>query len=522
MCYDDIMTKNDFIAIASPNQFEIKIPYHSESNIRKIDYHTNIYFFIPKNLNINPVSYTNKNFYNDYISYIRFITPHKRLGVLERRLKTLIAPLNKSTYDESSKTTFEEELKLIVCSYVSYLGKYSKELAHKDIQIKRLHTFLQRVENFHTLMKTMLETASDKQDNDIIDCILSASEYLSYASQNCLLEINVHLKTYEGTYDNTINTIVGIINTIIASSKENDFPVISNDTYQNEKVIYRHSILKKYFYSILYLYQKKKRDGGGIKEVYYAIAAGLSMVFTTLIVFATQKEYGNFTTSFFAALVISYMFKDRIKEAYRSYFDKRMALKTYDYKEKIYSSDKKLIFAFIKERMRFIEKKNLQDNIKKTRLIEVPRRLTTYLEEDIIKFEKSVTVYNKNIQRKYKNTINGIHNIMRFDISQYLKKMDATKVPLYRVNEHRLFGNKIYHVNIVIENKTETGTDLYRARIIINKRGIKRIELPESGLKIFPKDNTVKKKSWFSLKKSGLIRKTSVKLKQKKDLSPEE
>jgi hypothetical protein len=363
-------------------------------------------------------------------------------------------------------------------------------------------------------MKSLLLSSVKNADDDITDCILSASEYISYASPNCLLEINVYLKTHEVQYEETINTILGIINTIIASAKENDFPVISNNTYQNEKVIYRHSILKKHFYSILYLYQKKKRDGGGIKEIYYAIAAGLSMVFTTLIVFATQKEYGNFTTSFFAALVISYMFKDRIKEAYRGYFDKRMALKTYDYKEKIYSSNKKHIFAFIKERMRFITKQNLPEAIQETRLIKVPRRLSTYVEEDIIKFEKSVTLYNKNIQRTYKNSIHGIHNIMRFDISQYLKKMDATKVPLYRMNEHKLFGNKIYHINIVIENKTITGTDLYRARIIVNKRGIKRIELPQSDEIIFPKENHINKKSWFSFKKSGLLKNSSMKTKK--------
>ena len=510
------MIKSNFIAISSPNQLEVKIPYHSESNIRKIDYHTNIYFFVPKSLNINPAAYTNSNFYNDYISYICFITPQKRLGVLERELTALIELLETMEYDTQSKNTFEEELKLIICSYISYLGKYRRGFAHKGIRIKRLHTFLQRIKNFHSLMKKLLKTAHSRQDNNIIDCVLSASEYLSYAVQNCLLEINVHLKTHDDKYNATINTIVGIINTVIAFSKENSFPVISNDPYQNEKVIYRHSILKKYFYSTLYLYQKKKKDGGGIKEIYYAIAAGLSMIFTTLIVFATQKEYGNFTTSFFAALVISYMFKDRIKEAYRGYFDKRMAIKSYDYKEKIYSTDKKLIFAFIKERMRFIEKKELEADIQKMRLIEVPGRLSSYLEEDIIKFEKNVTLYNKNIQKKYKNSINGIHNIMRFDISQYLKKMSAAKVPLYRIHDQKLFGNKIYHINIVIENKTESGTNLYRARIIINKRGIKRIELPESGLIIFPEDNIMNKKNWFSFKKSGLLKKNHSKQKMLK------
>jgi len=503
------MNENYFIAIASPNQFEIKIPYHADGNIKKIDYDTSIYFFIPKNLNINPSTYPKSSFFNDYISYIRFITPQHKLGVLEKRFATLIKSLEKRDCTEDSKNNFKKEMKLIVCSYVSYLGNYSKQLSHNDIQIKRLNVFLCRIKNFQELTSQMLISASDTNDDDIIDFSLSTSEYLSYVTQNCLLEINVYLKSDESKYSDTINEIISMINTIIESCKENDFPVISNDTYQNEKVIYRYSILKKYFYGILFLYQKKKRDGGGIKEIYYAIAAGISMVFTTLIVFATQKEYGNFTTSFFVALVISYMLKDRIKDAHKNYFDKRMALKTYDYKEKIYSTDKKSIFASIKEKMQFVQKDKLQDNIIKTRLLEVPRRLTAYLEEDIIKFDKRVRLYNRNIQHKYDYTIDGIHNIMRFDISQYLKRMDATKVPLYRGNDDKLFGNKVYHVNIIIEHKTKNGTNLHRARIIMNKKGIKRIELPESGLKIFPKENLSNKKSWFSFKKSGLIKKSS-------------
>jgi len=343
-----------------------------------------------------------------------------------------------------------------------------------------------------------------------VDTALSASEFLSYAAQNCLLEINTHLRSHENRYNDTINDIVDIINTLIRFCKEHDFPIISNDTYQNDKIIYRYSILKKHFYSVIFLYQKKKRDGGSIKEIYYAIAAGISMIFTTLIVFATQKEYGNFTMSFFAALVISYMFKDRIKEAYRSYFDKKLAIKTYDYKEKIYSLDQKRIFAFIKERMRFAQKETLPEGILKTRLEEVPRRLTSYIEEDIIRFEKSVTLYNGNIQRKFNHTIEGIHNIMRFDLSQYLKKMDAVKVPLYRARETKLFGSKIYHVNVIIEEKSKQGTQLHRARLILNKKGIRRIEIPGSDRKIFPEAYLSHDQSWFPFKKSGLIKKAAL------------
>ena len=501
------MKKNDFIAIKSPNQFEIKIPYPAKTDAKKIKYNTNIYFFIPKILNINPNSYPTTNFYNDYISYIRFITPRKNLGYARRRLQKLILSLKEKEYEKAHKTVFEKELKLIVSYYVSYLEHFSKGFSCSAINIKRLDMFLQRVQQFHLLVEELLKTTLQQYKTSVHDASLSAAEFLSYATQNYLLEINTCLREHEDQHSCIINKSIDMINMVILFCKENEFPTISNNTYQNEKIIYRYSILQKYFFSVWHLYQKKKRDGGSIKEMYYAIAAGISMIFTTLIVFITQKKYGNFTTSFFVALVISYMFKDRIKEAYRNYFDKKMAIKTYDYKEKIYSMDKKFIFAFIKERMRFIKYEKLQKSIQKVRLIEVPRRLAPYIEEDVIKFEKSIVLYNGNIQHKYNNTIKGIDNILQFDISSYLKRMEASKVPLYRVRHNKLFGNKVYHINIIVENRTKQGTDLYRARLIVDKKGIKRVELPKSEEKIFPNDYLAKKKVWSSFKKSGLIKK---------------
>jgi len=502
------MIKNDFIAIISPNQFEIKIPYPSTRGAAKLKYNTRIYFFIPKKLNINPDTYSSSHFYNDYISYLRLITPETQLGIVERRFIALILSLKKGVQGGLASNAFEKELKLVVSSYVAYLEVFSREFPFREIRHVRLCVFLQRVKRLHGKMQTLIATAIEQGDDALVDISLSASEFLSYAAQNCLLEVNTHLRSHADRYSDTINDIVDLINTLIRFCKEHDFPIISNDTYQNDKVIYRYSILKKHFYGVTFLYQKKKRDGGGIKEFYYAIAAGISMIFTTLIVFATQKEYGNFTMSFFAALVISYMFKDRIKEAYRSYFDKKLAINTYDYKEKIYSMDHKRLFAFIKERMRFVRKEKLPDNILKSRLVEVPRRLASYIEEDIIRFEKNVILHNGNIQGKFNHSIEGIHNIMRFDLSQYFKKMDAVKVPLYRARETKLFGRKIYHVNIIVEEKSKQGTRLNRARIVLDKKGIKRIEIPGSDRMIFTEAYLSQEQSWFAFKKSGLIKKS--------------
>jgi hypothetical protein len=191
----------------------------------------------------------------------------------------------------------------------------------------------------------------------------------------------------------------------------------------NEKVIFRYAVFKKYFYSILYLNKKKEKDGSRMQQFYYAIAAGLSMVFATAVIFITQQKYGNFTSAFFASMVISYMFKDRLKDFFKQYFENRLRFKIYDFKEKIYHEESSKLFGFSKERIRFITKDILSKDVIAKRLVDTHDKLSTwYLEEDILRYEKNILLYNKNIKDHYGNEIKGINDIMRFDISRFTKK----------------------------------------------------------------------------------------------------
>jgi len=498
------VNKKEFIKINNSNQFEIKVGYLADKIQKKIDFGLNIYVFIPKNLGINPDTYSNDDFYSDTTSYIRLITPKYELGILKKKFKGLIESLKKNPTD---KSIIKHEIKLVICSYTSYLKNFAKETQAKGVRPKRIRVFLKRIREIGEIKKELLTLKENQNDTKLIYFIESATEYLSLTTQHFLFKINIHIKNSGEKHYEIINSIINQINEEIKFCKKNNFPIISGDEYENEKVIFRYSVFKKYFYSVLYLYQNKKEDGVGIKEFYYAIAAGISMIFTTVVVFTTQQKYGNFTTSFFVALVISYMFKDRLKEAYRHYFDKKMELKIYDFKRKIYDTKKRSLFAYIKERVRFTHKQDLKKEVKHARLKGISNRLSTwYLGEDILKYEKKISLYDKNIQRYYNNTINGIQTITRFDITKFFKKMDTPKVPLYRVNQNSIYGSKVYHVNIIIEYISNEETSYHKARLILDKNGIKRVELPEFNIKMFSKENSNRNKNWFLLKKSGLLK----------------
>ena len=478
--------KKDFIKIITPKQFEIKSSYLANQERKKIDYNITIYMFLPKSLNITSETYESHNFYSDLISYTRLKVPKIELGILIKQLSALVERFatNESTQIE------RRALKSIVCSYASYLQSFFKDLKEKGVNHKRTCVLLERIRKLDAVKKNMYLLRTKSTNEKFIFLVESAAEYLSLTTQYYLLMVNMYLKTCDDEHKNLINKISELVHEELLFCKKNNFPIVSNNEYKNEEVVFRYSVFKKFFYSVLNLYQERRDARARIKEFYYSIAAGIAMFFTTVTVFLAQPKLGNFTMQFFIVLVVSYMLKDRIKEGYRNYFDKKMDVITYDFKEKIYDFEKQSFLGFVKERFRFTQSDKLSQHIIEARLKKTPGRLTTwYLGEDIIKYEKNITLFSENIQEHYNHTIGGIHNIMRFDISKFLNKMDTTKIPLYDEEGNTYYGDKVYHVNIIVEFMTENERTLHKARLVLCKKGIKRIELPEYDIKIFRKNN---------------------------------
>ena len=94
----------------------------------------------------------------------------------------------------------------------------------------------------------------------------------------------------------------------------------NNQPMQNSNLVYRWGVLKKYIESDLFLSIDKRKSGVITEQVYYSLAAGLSMIFANVISFFFQKKHGIFANPFFLARVISYMLKDRFNEIVRYLF----------------------------------------------------------------------------------------------------------------------------------------------------------------------------------------------------------
>jgi len=475
------MNIEELIRIHDRNQFEIKLGYLINHKKKKTEYDINLYFFLPNNLGINKYNYSNSQFFEDLYGYVRLITPKSSLPDLTERVKSIINFMNlKKQNIDSHFGYINYELKIIICSYRVYLRDFAKKVKKNHYKNEEISNFIQETNLFRKEVKKLPMFAENTNKQSLKDLLTFTDEYSSLLTVMYMFRIYDFLSRNE----TKINAqILNRINNEIEYRKLRGMSYASEDDSKNEELIYKYSVFKKYFYNILFLFQKRREDAVEFRHFLYAIAAGIAMIFATTVAFLSQKKYGNFTLSFFAALVISYMFKDRIKDLFRQIFENKLFFrKVFDFRNKIYDPERYNLFGFYKERVRFISKNQIPEKILQTRLQKADSSLSTwYTGEDIMKYEKKIKLNNRKIIKSFYDKIEGLNDIIRFNVNHFTRKMDDPSVTLHTSENDmkKITASKVYHVNLVIEFKSEEEYSSYKVRLILTKDGIKRIEIPK-------------------------------------------
>jgi hypothetical protein len=235
-------------------------------------------------------------------------------------------------------------------------------------------------------------------------------------------------------------------------------------------------MLKKFIESNLFLNTDTRREAVLMEQMMFAIAAGVAMVFATGVAFLSQMIYGNLSLPFFIALVISYMFKDRIKELMRYYLDKKHKKFFADYRTSIFSPQKKKM-GELKESFYFVKKKNLPKDI-----IEARRKIQKTDLGIELKTEKVMLFQNQiKLLKNQGNTegFEGITQILRYNIWDLTFKMDDPEKEVYYVKKSGLKQinvERVYHLNLVMRYSMDEESVIKAYRVVASKQGIKRIE----------------------------------------------
>jgi len=499
------------IKLHDRHRFEIKLDIDLDAASRS-SYEVETYFFIPRSLNIGPHNYSKEKFYNSSQRYIRWRTPKMGLGkICDPALKT--SPLNRVREDLAKVLagSGEQELADGICHELRLLGCIIRGEIRDYVKIfvEGLATYsgaapaAQRrlfvgegLENFLGDLKR-LESALNSLKAEISDPAVPLKvretmaffdEYVSLILEEYLTSLVEALRANPEARKRFEAVEKGVLAIVTAQNRYRQamkYPSVLVPGSSNEVIIYRRGVLKKFVSSVLYL-KAEFSEWESLTQVFFGLAAGGAMLFAVLVTLFFQRRYAMDSMPFVLAVVISYIFKDRIRDWLKLLFSKSLTRWISDRKIDILDCSGGGRIGLLKEAATFIQGKAVPPDISRMRRID---NITSVDEEGkperVFKYKKEIILYPDVIMKTHERR-RDLNDIMRFNIRDVVEQADDSLVEYPYVDPatgdlRKADCARVYHMNLVLkytfaDREGQTIVHYDRIRIVLNKDGIVRLE----------------------------------------------
>ncbi len=468
----DIKTK-----VHDKYSIEFKVGFVTRRKTVKNDFTVGMWIFVPGSLDITPSTYSKSDFYRDVKSNVRLITPSFLLRDIVGGAALPLGNVRKAAGAMASDPTrantaeFVYQMKMFAAIVKSALREESNYILSQDKKAQLTDRYVESVESIiaaYVKLEEILLAPSVGQEG--LDAYNMSGDFICAVCIQHSLKILKDISEKPGLEPQRdgIRSLVGKINKLRHERG-----------YSSTTDVYRHGVLKKYVESQLYLRVPKKRDGVLVEQAYYSLAAGLAMLFATVVAWAFQRRFGNLTWPLFVALVISYMMKDRIKELTRYYFAHRMSGRYFDNKAGINIKDRSI--GQLREAVDFIPRANVPEEIRRIRNTGGLFAGESAREgEKVLLYRKSVHIDRDKMMENASYNYSGVNDIIRLQVNSFLYKMDNPMIPVDTLSGdgsvQTLQCPKEYYLNIVLKYEYDQTCDYKRFRITLDRDGIKGIE----------------------------------------------
>ena len=473
-------------------QVELKSTYKLRHDEAQTSYTIEFYIFIPNSLGINSHSYPKYLFYRDIQTYIRFKTPTVLLRDFaegERSplqlLKNSLQALAREPNDANIKQ-YKNQNKMFCSIFRSAMRAHVNLIfgPHHPTDIHRLiEQYRKEVHHIVAAFRKLRDVINvPTVDEKLFSVFEYSDEYVSLTVEQLSYDILEGLKAQDGKVaQGSTPKLLDLIDSETRYRRQRRYPSVVTQDSDNEEYVYRSSVLKDFHESILLLNTRMRQEGKLVEQVIFSLAAGLAMVFATAVAFYTQAKYGQFTMAFFVALVVSYMFKDRLKELVRIYLNNRVQRFFYDHKTTICGGSGRKHIGYSRERFGFVPESRIDPEICKLRKPDQFGELDNRgAGEQVILYRKNIQILSKNVGQVYQShAVQAINDITRINLARFVRRMESPKKSLYVIKDdtfRKVRGSKVYHINLVARYRSQDATSYARFRLVLDRRGVKRIE----------------------------------------------
>lgn len=479
------------VSIHDNFSLEFKTGFRTDNKQEDInEFKINMWIFAPNSLDLNSTTYSKSQFYKDVKKNIRLITPIYSLDEILKegrgplpRLQKAIDALLINPEDSSVEENFLYQIKMLQCVFKSALYREVQEMNFilDKIELERL--IVAFVNNLREFVIRYREEGEDLDNPAItqkqLDYFSFGDDFMGNTLEQYSFQV-LHLIDQKDVCLHLKPMLLKLIADEVAYRKQRGYRLlIEGDEEHNSMVIWQRMALKKFVESDLYLHTIKKKDGAVAEQVYYGIAAGIAMIFATVISFFATQRLGNFTMDLFVVLVISYIFKDRIKDVARYYFSSVLSKRYFDTKLSLSVRNQEI--GWMKESFDFVQEAKVPEAVmnlrNRTPLVEAENEIYN---ENVILYRKWVTLSREEIEKYKEYRLSGINDFTRINLMNFVQKMDNPSIPLSMYDNSKgdykdIKGTKIYLLYFILQFDSDSGTEYKKYRVLFNRNGITNV-----------------------------------------------
>ena len=498
------------IRLHDRHRFEIKLDMDLPQSSHTV-YELESYFFVPRSLNIGPNTYSKEDFYNNNQRYIRFKTPKITLAKLcDPKLRT--SPLNRvketlstilsGSNDQALVELAYDEFKLLGCVirgeirdhvmiFMTELETYipQPEQGKRLFAVEGLENFLQDLKYLGDEINALkLEVMEPAVPVKLREAFKFFDEYLSLIMEEYLTSLLVVLRRNKAAlavFESVEKKLTALVVAQTRYRASMNYPSVLKEGESNEVIIYRRGVLKKFMSSVLYL-KPELEESQTLTQVFFGLAAGLAMLFAVLATIYAQNRYTMNSVPFVLIIVISYIFKDRIKDWLKLLFSRNLTRWLSDREIKIMDPCNSKKIGLLKEAFTFIPTAAVPPDISRIRKIDN----ITSIDEDgkperVFKYKKEIALYPEKILGSHDRR-KDLKDIMRFNIKDFITQADDSCVEYPFADPatgqiRTSVCSRVYHMNMVIKYSYADAKGVKmihfdRIRIVLNKEGLVRLE----------------------------------------------
>ena len=475
----DIQTK-----IHDQFSIEFKVGFSGTEGVKVDHFDVNSWIFIPNGLDINKQTYTKERFYSDMKSNVRLLTPAFTLKQMVEGeeapifhvKRALDAWLVESTPERMGE--FEFQLKLFASIFKSSIRNESANIiAHASDSLTYERCMVYSDDVCRVLREfRSLRDAVPPENEEMLTKLGFADEFISHQTDIRTMKL---LKAINLSDRQELKDAFKVLADLLVDEKSYKTSrgyshTVAGDEVNNRKLLYRHSLLKKYIESALFLKVNTTQDGVAVRQISFSLAAGLAMMVSLLATMPFQKYLGNYPSLIFVTVILIYMLKDRIKELTRWLFAYQLKDKYYDNKTVVSIKNKQV--GWLKEGMDFITDEKVPAEVLRLRVRNKLEADNKLLEEKIILYRKRVEIDNAVLRNQYDYEFKGINDIIRYHINYLTKKMDNPVSSVDCLDEHlqvqTIKAERVYVLHFVMQFKWEDQVEYKVFHVTVNRNGI--------------------------------------------------